>query len=135
MTTDIQIYIVALLAAGTAAAVGITLLILKVMGKTTPVAAARMTHFQDKFPELAALPETEQRRIMRRATILPIMLALILLAGFAWVAVGTPGILNFINASSKAAAFVGIVVLAVLLPLVIGLQSILIRRHLRARVR
>jgi hypothetical protein len=131
MTSEIQIYIVTMLAVGTAGVVAITLLTLKIIRKTTPDASARLKHFHRKFPELAALPEVEQRSILRRASILPIALAMIALIGFYWIALGTPAVLDFINASPRAAGLVGCGLLVVLLPLVIVCQSVLIRRHLR----
>jgi hypothetical protein len=93
--------------------------------------AGMVSQLKQRVPELGRLPEDQQLSIVKRSFIVPSLLALSTLLAFILIAVSNPPLLDFINASSRSAGFVGIILLVVILLPFLWLQAFLVRRKIR----
>jgi hypothetical protein len=102
-------------------AVAITLLILRKMGVIDYAKAAERNAPLNQGlladPRLQALSPEEQQRIMAKVRWHPLVLLWLFgsIGGFAWVAIGSNDLLDWINQGPRSAAVVGIAVLVVVL--------------------
>jgi hypothetical protein len=93
--------------------------------------ASLVSHMQQRVPELAALAEDQQVKIVKRSFFVPSLLALGALFAFMLIAVFNPPVLNFINASGRSAGLVGIVLLVIIVLPFRWLQAVIVRRGVR----
>lgn len=135
MNTETQVYVFTMIAVGTVMAVLVTLLIAKVLGlaKTGDPLTRRneaVQRFGKSLPGFSDLSQSDQQRIAKRAIRHPVVIAyaMVILAGFIWLALGYPPLLDAINAHWRYAAIIGIALLAVILFGVQGLQTLIAKR-------
>jgi hypothetical protein len=102
-------------------------------GRGADLRATRLAEQRRLHPALARLPEAEQLRIVNQATWLPLIFALLAILMFVVFVAYNSAVLDFINQSGRAAGFVGVILLVVILLPVLWLQRRLVRRALRKR--
>ena len=96
-------------------------------------AAGMVNLLRQRVPELGALPEDQQIRLVKRSLIMPSLLAFLALFSFMLGAVFFPPLLNFINSSGRSAGFVGVVLLVLIVVPFRWLQARIVRRGIKQR--
>jgi hypothetical protein len=121
MSTSDQAEIFAVVALGAVLAVVLTLFILRKLGLTKFAKAderhAPLNQGLLADPRLDALSAEDRQKVLAKVRWHPLVILWLFgaIGGFAWVAIGSPDLLNFINVSARSAALVGVAVLVVVL--------------------
>jgi hypothetical protein len=114
---QMQTWLIMLL--GVVIAVGITLFVLRKMGIIDYAKAAERNAPLNQGlladPRLAALSAEERQRVLATVRWHPLVILwlFVSIGGFAWVAIGSTGLLNFINAGSRSAFVIAIILFAI----------------------